>query len=243
MVKLSICVLGYHYWPEVYDVLTNINRSDSCNVYVVKRGKEQDEPDLSHLYGIDSPNVGLDVGGYDFFLKNFWDWKSGVLFMHDDIRIAKRAFSVVMDYSGYDRVFFFGTKKQEYMNRGRKYRRDGWKVGKSTRAFYCSRRFLKAMLNYTCCCHEAESHYCKYSKKVVPGMGPHTGFFYDKFNYGTLDEDEIAKSSDMREFNCGVRHLAEQRRMITEATGEHFNADISVVTPEIWPAMRDKGFI
>ncbi len=34
-------------------------------------------------------NIGLEYGAYDWYIKNIWDSKSDVFFMHDDIYIGK----------------------------------------------------------------------------------------------------------------------------------------------------------
>jgi len=225
--KFNICVLGYHYRPKFYEFLNSIR--DWLDICVVRRGLKQDEP-IGSLNDGKAPIEGLDFGGYDYYLKNVWDGKSPVLYMHDDTKMNIKGLDVVSRYSSYDRVFFFGSERSKIMYKG-----------KSARAFYCSRKFMKAMLNFSCECEESRDHINPFVGWKVPGIGPHNGFMHDPYNTGVVENEDLIKP--MRDANVGIRHFEGLMDRITKETGEVFNGDVPVVTRDLWPGIRNRRFI
>jgi len=99
---VDICVCGWHYFDSVYDTLRSAHKK--YPVFVVAHRDDE----LLHSSGLPfymRENVGLEWGAYDWYIKNQWDGKSDVLFMHDDVRIRP----VIKEYEVVDPVCVFNT--------------------------------------------------------------------------------------------------------------------------------------
>ncbi len=82
MNKIKICIVGWYYFKDIY---TQLFKSKlSIHVVAHRYNKILDELKLDFTL-ID--NIGLEYGAYDWYIKNIWDEKSDVFFMHDDIKI------------------------------------------------------------------------------------------------------------------------------------------------------------
>ncbi len=79
----KICIVGWHFYPDFYKYLAKYYKKET---YIVahRYNKILDEYKLNYTV---TKNVGLEFGAYDWYIKNEWDKKNGVLFMHDDIKI------------------------------------------------------------------------------------------------------------------------------------------------------------
>ena len=69
---------------------------------------------------ISNPNGGLEWGNYDYYIKNLWDKKSNILFMHDDIIIYNASvFDIIKEKLSrweYDQAFIFRDEAEEISN-------------------------------------------------------------------------------------------------------------------------------
>jgi hypothetical protein len=147
---------------------------------------------------------GLEWGGYDYYIKNCWDRRSAVLFMHDDIKIydPKVFYQIEMQMKeeGVNQAFIFRDEAEEIAN-GRMH----------GRAVYCSAKFINFALLYQCACahtykHEHPHHKGQNPIVILQGTGVHNGFWYDKFN---LDEHVDGKPPlHCRHYNEGIYHFA-----------------------------------
>ena len=89
-----------------------------------------------NLQKIIIPNVGLEFGAYDFYLKNIWGG-GDVLFLHDDTEFDFPAWNKVNILTQlFDQVFIHENGRAELAN--------GFAHG---RAFFCSERFLRRLKN------------------------------------------------------------------------------------------------
>ncbi|MBW2621273.1 MAG: hypothetical protein JRD68_00075 [Deltaproteobacteria bacterium] len=139
---MQICVCGWYFRPDFYALMREVNKKYSVTVI-----NHQDTP-LKWEYKLSwhlCPNIGLEWGAYDFFLKTAWDGESAVLFLHDDIRfrpVIKNyeliepiiIFDTIEQFE-FDQVYFFGSLEEATKN-----------YGIHGRAFKCSAVFLKSLL-------------------------------------------------------------------------------------------------
>lgn len=177
--------------PRPYD---KIPASDQIKKYVLPSGVTH------HLI----PVAGLEFGGYDYYIKNFWDGESPVLFMHDDIRVWNH--NVFYDIANemikdeMNQAFIFRDETEELAN-GRMH----------GRGIYCSRRFIQFMLDYECQCgqsfdHEHPHYPGQKPQVMLKGTGFHNGFWYDKYNMGEHTEGKVPYHC--RHYNEGIYHFA-----------------------------------
>jgi len=85
MITNKICVVGWHFFPGFYKYLSK-NYQKETFVVVHQYNKILDDLKLNYKV---IKNVGLEFGAYDYYIKNIWDKKSNVLFIHDDTKIEK----------------------------------------------------------------------------------------------------------------------------------------------------------
>ncbi len=85
MITNKICIVGWHFFPDFYKYLSK-NYQKETFIVAHKYNKILDELKLNYKV---IKNVGLEFGAYDWYIKNIWDKKSNVLFMHDDTKIEK----------------------------------------------------------------------------------------------------------------------------------------------------------
>jgi hypothetical protein len=71
-------------------------------------------------YGIPSivrENVGLEFGAYDYFLQQYWDQSSNVLFLHDDIEVPIQFFQAAQTIP-FDQAYIFRNPQAYQHNLG-----------------------------------------------------------------------------------------------------------------------------
>lgn len=215
---MKICVAGWYYNEQLFKVLNEVNKKHKVIVvsyYGRVNGEERRSTDKEYIPEkimrvvaptgisvISNPNGGLEFGNYDYYIKNYWDKESSVLFMHDDIIIYNnKIFDIIEDrLKDYDQAFIFRDTEEE-VSQGRIH----------GRAFYCSKRFLQFMLDYTCTCKQSEDyehpHYKGFKPKVIlKGTGPHNGFWYDSFNMAEHVRGQPPRHC--RHYNDGIYHFA-----------------------------------
>jgi len=117
---MNICVCGWHYGD-------GIDTLKKHGGFVVSH-KPHPKADVV------IPNVGLEFGAYDWYLKNKWSG-GDTFFTHDDNRFSDRALRGIAKVAReFDQAFIFSTKQEAYLN--------GYGHG---RAFICSDRFLSKL--------------------------------------------------------------------------------------------------
>lgn len=150
---MNICVVGWYLYEPLYLQLKMVSKGYSA--MVVSHRTDKEYYGLPH---VEIPNIGLEFGAYDYYLKNLWDASSDVLFMHDDIDLADTSFFdtvAALKGSGTDQAFIFHDDQDAKNNQ--KFH---------GRAFYCSARFLQHMAVFSCDCGQAvdyiDMHHNKY---------------------------------------------------------------------------------
>lgn len=73
---MKICIAGWYHIPEFLDAV----KRSGYSAFIVQHR----EGDARGIPSTLVPNVGLEFGCYDHYLKQEWDGTSDVLFMHDD---------------------------------------------------------------------------------------------------------------------------------------------------------------
>ncbi len=81
---MQICLTGWDFNKSLY---TSLSKTCFDKIAILHR-----EGDTKGVPFCLIPNIGLEWGSYDYFLKNIWDKKSSVLFMQDDISIKDDSF-------------------------------------------------------------------------------------------------------------------------------------------------------
>lgn len=121
---MRICLAGWYFHEPLFEVL---DRS-KYGWFVVAHRKPEDPDIPAHWI----PNVGLEFGCYDWFLKNEWKGDD-VLFMHDDNEITEKALDLISKLDR-DQVFLFSSEEEARAN--------GYAHG---RAMFCSEKFLRKL--------------------------------------------------------------------------------------------------
>ena len=80
-----ICVVGWYFFHDFYKLLFK----SKLDIYIVAHRYHKILDDLKFNYTV-IDNVGLEFGVYDWYIKNVWDKKSNVIFMHDDMEIKNK---------------------------------------------------------------------------------------------------------------------------------------------------------
>ena len=166
---MKICVVGWYFLPEFYLQLVEVNKTYPVFIVAHKPG---------NCMGLDYeviPNIGLEFGCYDHYLKNIWDGKSNVFFAHDDTHLSDiNVFNKIAAIT-YDCAYVFRDKAEEAAN-----------GGKHGRAIYTSAKFLELIKNYKCDCPQSVDQKDMHHNKdaILPGTGTHTGFWHDPYNTG-----------------------------------------------------------
>lgn len=122
---MKICVAGWYFNDHL---LKTLDESGFDAFLVAHRPFKGEFP---HAV---IPNVGLEFGCYDWYVKN--KWKDGpVLFIHDDNEITPQALKLVAAIRDIDQCYLFTNQQEAEAN--------GFCHG---RAMFCSERFLKRIL-------------------------------------------------------------------------------------------------
>ena len=189
---MKICVLGWYYDKTFLKVLESIHHK--YPIHIVGHRPN----DYSWLRCTVIDNVGLEFGGYDYYLKNIWDGNDSVFFTHDD--------TLVTDVSVFDKIatidkdfsFIFYNSRESLSC-----------MGAHGRAFYCSPRYLEFIKVHKC--------KCQYIKE--DGEEFHTGFYYDRTNLGNVQYDghvimDYTLLCEGDSYNRGIRHLHHSLRTL-----------------------------
>lgn len=126
----KICIIGWHYLEDFYQKIKPIKD----DVFIVAHRENDLLKDFNHKV-ID--NVGLDFGAYDWYIKNVWDGKSNVLFLHDDIYIKNlnTISNILKECEHFEQTTIWNNKDEAEAN--------GWQHG---RCFYGSGLLIKWLL-------------------------------------------------------------------------------------------------
>lgn len=126
---MNVCICGWYYHKPFIKVM---NQSMTLMNDIIVIGHT--DGDAGNLQKIIIPNVGLEFGAYDFYLKNIWQG-GDTLFIHDDTEFEFTAWNKVnLLPQLFDQVFIHENGIAELAN--------GFAHG---RAFFCSNRFLKRL--------------------------------------------------------------------------------------------------
>jgi len=140
--NIIICIAGWHYFKEFYK---QVSRS-KIRSFVVAHRHSNILDNLKINYAV-TKNIGLEYGAYDWFIKNEWDKKSGVLFMHDDVKLLKNTIlhNFLTVCKNFDRVYIIDKQR-------------GKKLKRSPRCFYLSRKIIFLLLNkYNGICYDVHN--------------------------------------------------------------------------------------
>lgn len=101
---MNICIVGWYYTPNFYRKMEVI--TSKYPVHIVAHRENKVSPLPTTLI----PNLGLEFGCYDYYVKNIWDKQSSVLFMHDDAEIrVDDCFDAIAEIP-YDFSFIFESE-------------------------------------------------------------------------------------------------------------------------------------
>jgi len=166
---MQICVVGFYGHKDFCDLLKTVK-------YPVTVISHNEVNDYSGLSTINIPNIGLEFGAYDYYLKNVWT-KGSVLFMHDDMTINDISVFDGISKLEHDCSYIFRDMAEEKAN-----------GGKHGRAIYCSERFLNFIKNFECDCMWCEEKEDIHHNKghLLPRLNPHKGFWFDPYNKGHI---------------------------------------------------------
>lgn len=122
---MKICVAGWYFNPKL---LKTLAESKYESFIVAHRPR----PDLT-IASEWIPNIGLEFGCYDWYLKNKWSG-GDVLFIHDDNDLAETSLDLIAGIRDIDQCYLFTSQEEAEAN--------GMCHG---RAMFCSDRFLKKL--------------------------------------------------------------------------------------------------
>jgi hypothetical protein len=223
---MEICVCGWYFFPELTASLDQVHLSYPVTVISHK------DCDIPHSFPIIRvPNIGLEFGAYDHFLKNVWSGKDDVLFMHDDASIS--------DIKVFDRIS--GLNKDEAIDQAYLFKNENEEKnngGKHGRAIFISGRLLKFMIEYECTCNQSEDHFDTHNPDaLIKGTGPHKGFWFDPINYG---HTEGKPQPGIRHYNDMIYHFHVYMGRMRDKrySKENFNVVKRVFFPELNEARR-----
>jgi hypothetical protein len=112
----------------------------NCNYHVYAVIHKQSD-DYIPVNWVLIPNIGLEWGAYDYYLKHIWNKESDVLFCHDDIKVeSPEVFDEISKLKD-DCVFIFKDEPDEIANKGRE------RIGIHGRAVFMKRKFVQEFLD------------------------------------------------------------------------------------------------
>jgi hypothetical protein len=121
---MNVCVAGWYFHAPLIKVLASLKHP-----VVMVMHRYNCAPESAGLRWFHIPNVGLEFGCYDWYLKN--EWPSGsALFLHDDNEITEAALDAIASMT-VDQAFLFSSEADAAAN-GRAH----------GRAIFCSEKFL-----------------------------------------------------------------------------------------------------
>jgi hypothetical protein len=173
---MEICVAGWYFEPHFLEKMSEVN--DKYRVTIVSHLPDAwEDYHLNGLRVIPVPNIGLEFGCYDHYLKNLWTGRDDVLFIHDDTKIKNSDVFDGISRVGVDCAYIFRDMAEEKAN-----------GGKHGRAIFCSKKFLAFIINYECMCEQSKDREDVHHNPgtILKGQGSHTGFWYDRENKGHI---------------------------------------------------------
>lgn len=233
---MKICISGWYFVdPEkrvpqeeidkFYTLMKGVNKK--YPVFIASHFKSPFLDELRLPYAVTTIG-GLEYASYDYYLKEIWDMKDAVLFMHDDERIAgPEVFDQIaaLGDQGVDQAYIFEDEAEGAAN-GRQH----------GRGIYCSQRFLLFLLAYKCTCEKAGDHYSAHNPDVlIPGIGVHTGIWYDRYNRGDHTGGKVPRGVD--HYNEGINHF---NFLVDEANRRGMNARFQAYVPGFVSGRRAK---
>ena len=173
---MKLCIVGWYFYESLYDSLKEVN--EKYEVMIISHKNEKEILESLDLPYVIIDNIGLEFGCYDYYLKNYWDGESDILFMHDDAQISDiQVFDRIpaLKDDNIDQAYIFKSKAEEQNN-----------GGKHGRSLFMSAKLLGFMLNYTFETEESKDHVDNHHNKgeILKGTGSYNGFWYDPNNYG-----------------------------------------------------------
>jgi len=129
--RVQICVVGWHFFRKIYKQISK----SSLDIHIVSH-RYNDMLDKYNLKYSIIENVGREFHAYDYYIKNIWDKKSNVIFMHDDIEIEdfEKVFKGLLEKTiGLDFSYILGKKTAKYKSSGE-------------RSMYFSKKLIKLFL-------------------------------------------------------------------------------------------------
>jgi len=79
---IEICVVGWYFSSNIYKQF----KKSPFRFHIVAHRHNDILDNLDFKYSV-IKNIGLEYGAYDWYIKNAWDKKSDILFIHDDIEL------------------------------------------------------------------------------------------------------------------------------------------------------------
>jgi hypothetical protein len=101
---MQICVCGWYYYHDLLHVLDKVVKEGKHSVTIIAH-RHDPVVEKYNIKVVEKENIGVEYGAYDYFIKNEWDKKSKVLFMHDDIHIKP----LMKDYKMLPKTTIFNT--------------------------------------------------------------------------------------------------------------------------------------
>jgi len=173
----NICVVGWYFFESFYKELGKSN----FKIHIVAHRNNEVLNSLNHTL---TDNVGLEYGAYSYYVRNIWDEKSDVFFMHDDVNVAD-----------FDSVISKCYKEMKAKDVGHGRITSGKHAGYSQRFFYMSSSFIKIV------------------KERYDGM------WYDRENFGYIDQKSQPEDWRPRRYNDGAFHFSEMIKEINKDCG------------------------
>ena len=164
MITNKICIVGWHFFSDFYKYLSK-NYQKETFIVAHKYNKILDELKLNYKV---IKNVGLEFGAYDWYIKNIWDKKSNVLFMHDDTKIERdKCLYNIFEKNNKNKIdhsYIFGEKGK----------------GSHGRCIYMSNKFIKIIFkDYNGIWYDKENN-----GYVITGDAKKRNFDKKRYNYG-----------------------------------------------------------
>jgi hypothetical protein len=192
--KMEICVAGWYFDYHFLEKLKEVR--DIFKTTIVSHVPDAyDRYELNGASVIPIPNIGLEFGCYDHYLKEVWNGRDDVLFIHDDTKIKDSSVFHKISKLDVDCAYIFRDMAEEKAN-----------GGKHGRAIFCSKRFLNFIKNFECVCQQSVDREDVHHNKgtILKGQGPHTGFWYDKDNTGHVSGKPPV---GIRHYNDAIHHF------------------------------------
>jgi len=125
--KNKICVVGWYFLNNFYRKM----EKNLFDTHIIAHRHHEILNSKKFKYDL-IKNIGLEFGAYNYYIRNVWDKKSNVLFMHDDV--------VIKTTKGLNDIFE-GCKKIDYVSV-----RNNLKFSGGGRCFYLSNKMISLLL-------------------------------------------------------------------------------------------------